>query len=50
MIADIEVFVDANGRLINKEPAYDNMLNAEVVLQLDGRVISGQVKKQALGP
>ena len=39
-----------NGRLIGWKPAYNNILNTGVSLQLDERVVAGQVKREALGP
>ena len=36
--------------MIDQKPAYDKMLNEGVELQLDEKVIAGQVKHQALGP
>ena len=39
-----------NGLLIDKQPAYDNMLNVEVAIQLDEKFVSGQVKQKALVP
>ena len=41
MIADIKNFVDANGRLIDQQPSYDNVLNFKVALILDERVVAG---------
>ena len=46
MIVDIEDYVDANGRLIDQQPAYNKMLNAEVVLQLDEKFASGRLKQK----
>ena len=39
-----------NGVLIDQQPAYDNMLNVEVAIQLDEKFVSGQVKQKALVP
>ena len=50
MIAYIEESVYVNGRLIGWKPAYNNILNNGVSLQLDERVVAGQVKREALGP
>ena len=49
MISDIEDSVDMNGRLINKILAYRNILNVEVAIQLDEKVVAGQVKRKVLG-
>ena len=50
MISDTEDSVEPNGRLIYQKPACDNMLNAEVALQLDENVITGRVEQQLLVP
>ena len=50
MISDTEDSVESNGRLIYQQPACDNMLNAEVALQLYDNVITGQVEQQVLVP
>ena len=49
-IPDMEDAVDANGTLLNQAPAYDRLINAEVALQLDERMVSGKVSKRAVGP
>ena len=33
-VPEIEDTVDANGRLLDQQPAYDRIINAEVQLQL----------------
>ena len=48
MIANIEDSVGANDWLIYHKPKYDNMISAEVALQLDENVVSGWLKFQAL--
>ena len=50
MIADIKNFVDANGRLIDQQPSYENILNFKVALLLDERVVAGWVQHQVLVP
>lgn len=47
---DIEDAVDANGRLINQNPAYDRLIHAEVTLQLDDRRKKGKVTQRVVGP
>ena len=49
-IPEIEDAVDANGRLINQQPAYDKMINQEVMLQQDGETVSCTVKRRTIGP
>lgn len=46
---DIEDAVDATGKLINQQPAYDKVLNAEIAFQRDENSVSmGKVKRRAL--
>ena len=47
---DIEDLVDSQGRLMNQLPAYDRLLNAEIMVQAEEGQVSGKVIKQALGP
>ena len=50
VVPDIEDSVDANGKLLNQEPAYDKILRSEVSLQLGEHMSIGKVIKRALGP
>ena len=47
---DIEDSVDSQGRLMNQLPAYDCLLNAEIMVQAEEGQVSGKVIKRALGP
>ena len=49
IIPDIEDTVDANGKLLNQQPAYDMLLNAEVRLNLGDDIAHGTVKRRAAG-
>jgi hypothetical protein len=49
-VPDIEDTVDANGKLLNQQPAYDKILRSEVSLQLGENMTVGKVTKRALGP
>ena len=49
-IPETEDVVDANGRLICQQPAYDRLLNAEVQLQLGEKVQSARVLQRSVGP
>jgi hypothetical protein len=49
-VPDIEDMVDANGKLLNQQPAYDKILNSEVSLQLGESMTVGKVTKRAIGP
>jgi hypothetical protein len=50
-VHDIEDSVDAKGRLLNQMPAYEQILNAEVSLQLGEEMVTGKVTQRApLGP
>ena len=44
---DIEDVVDINGKLLNQQPVYDKLINAEVTLQLDKKVATGTVRRRA---
>ena len=44
-IPDIEEAVDASGKLINQQPAYDKVLNMEVQMQFNDAVQNGVVKR-----
>jgi hypothetical protein len=45
IIPEIEDMVDANGKLLNQHPAYDQIVNAEVSLQLGEEMKTGRVTK-----
>jgi hypothetical protein len=49
-VPEIEDTVDVRGHLLNQQPAYDKLINAEVQLQLGDDVTSATVKQRALGP
>eukprot|EP00957_Ditylum_brightwellii_P135191 10307635-Ditylum_brightwellii.AAC.1 len=46
----MEETVDANGTLIDQQPAYDKIINAEVQLHHQDHIATGKVKRRALGP
>ncbi len=48
IIPDIEDTVDSRGRLLNQQPAYDKLINAQVQLQQGDDVTSGKVRARAL--
>ena len=47
---DTEEAIDHNGRLINQQPAYDRLLNNEVMLQLGESMQRAKVTRRYLGP
>ena len=47
---DIEDSVDSQGALINQLPAYDRLLNAEIMVQAEEGHVSAKVTKRVLGP
>ena len=47
---EIEDSVDSQGALMNQLPAYDRLLNAEILVQVDEGDVSGKVTKWVLGP
>jgi hypothetical protein len=50
IVPDIEDTVDASGKLLNQQPAYDKVLHSEVSLQLGADMSVGKVTKRAIGP
>ena len=48
-VPNIDDTVDANGKLFNKHPEYDNILCSEVYLQMGESMTVGRVNKRALG-
>ena len=50
IVPNIEDTVDANGKLLNQQPAYDKILHSEVSLQLGEDMSVGKVTKRAIGP
>ena len=47
---EVEDIVDSTGKLINQQPAYDQIINAEVQLQLGEEMITGKVTQRTIGP
>ena len=41
--------MDASRKLINQQPAYDQMLNAEVQMQVNDTMQTGVVKRRSIG-
>jgi hypothetical protein len=50
IIPDVEDTVDADGRLLNQQPMYDRIINAEVQLQQGNELCTSTVVQRALGP
>ena len=50
LIPEIEEAVDATGQLLNLNPAWDSLINAEIQLQHNDKVQVGKVTKRAIGP
>ena len=46
----MEDATDANGKAFNQQPAYDKLLNSEVVCEIGDEKFIGTVKRQATGP
>eukprot|EP00957_Ditylum_brightwellii_P123686 9429433-Ditylum_brightwellii.AAC.1 len=46
----MEETVDTNGTLIDQQPAYDKIINAEVQLHHQDHIITCKVKRRVLGP
>ena len=49
-VPEIEDTVDAGGRLLNQQPAYDKLINAKVQLQLGDDITNATVRKRSMGP
>ena len=47
---EVEDIVDSTGKLINQQPAYDQIINAEVQLQLGEEMVTGKVTQRTVGP
>ena len=47
---EIEDSVDTNGNLLDQQPAYDKLINAEVMLQLGEELQTAKVVQRSLGP
>ena len=47
---EVEDIVDSTGKLINQQPAYDQIINAEVQLQLGEEMVNGKVIQRTIGP
>ncbi len=45
-----EDIVDSTGKLLNQQPAYDRIINAEVQMQLGEEMVSGKVLQRTIGP
>lgn len=49
-IPDIEDTVDAEGNLLDQQPSYDKMINAEVMMQQGDQLVNCTVKGCTVGP
>ena len=45
---DFEDIVDSTGKILNQQPAYDKLINAEIMLQHDNEVMKGKVKGRSI--
>ena len=50
MVLETEDVMDATGKQLNQNPAYDRNINSEVALQIDSEVKKGKVVRHAMGP
>ena len=46
---EVEDIVDSTGKLINQQPASDQIINAEVQLQLGEEMVTGKVTQRTIG-
>ena len=47
---EVEDIVDSTGKLINQQPAYVQIINAVVQLQLGEEMVNGKVMQRTIGP
>ena len=47
---EVEDIVDSTGKLINQQPTYDQIINAEIQLQLGEEMVTGKVIQKTIGP
>ena len=47
---EVEDIVGSTGKSINQQPAYDQIINAEVQLQLGEEMVNGKVIQRIIGP
>ena len=50
IIPKVEDSVDSSSRLINQQPMYNRIINAEVQMQNGNKLSTGKVVRRALGP
>ena len=50
VIPDVEDVVDNTGKRLNQQPAYDKLIHAEIVFQLEENNVAGKVQGRTLGP
>ena len=50
IVPDIEDTIDSTGKKLNQLPAYDQIINAEVTLQMSESMTVGRVTKRTIGP
>ena len=46
---EVEDIVDSTGKMLNQQPAYDKLINAEILLQLDDQPAMGKVIGRTIG-
>ena len=47
---EVEDIVDSTGKLINQQPAYNQIINVEVQAQLGEEMVTGKVTQRTIGP
>ena len=50
MVPETEDVMDATGKQLNQNRAYDRIINSEVALQIDSEMKKGKVARHAMGP
>ena len=49
-VPEMEDSVDSTGKLIDQQPAYDKLINAEVQFQVENLMLNGKVTKRSVEP
>jgi len=47
-LPDIEDILDSTGKILNQQPMWDNMINAEIILQQGDKLQLGKVKRRSI--
>ena len=48
-VPDVEDIVDSTGKILDQQPAWDKMINADIMLQHENEMVTGKVKGRTIG-